>query len=303
MATWGGFWPGDRTATTQGLGALTVHSMGRFGTFTGATNLDSLINGKLLSLKSKADVKDIFLDVQGQIGSLTIGGSLLGGVASNSAVISSTGDIGAVIITGDLIGEGTSGAFFDNGAIRVANDIGSATIKGSIIGNTTNRALITARGQLTPAGTTDLAIGKLTVTGRVEHALIHAGESYPVFTPSVQNADAQIGPVIVGGDWIASDLVAGALAGGDGQFGNADDVIMSGAGVKNVATVFSKITSIVIGGQVLGTVGAGDHFGFVAQNIGSFKVKNSVTTFPLLAGNTNDDFLVGLLGDLRVNEI
>lgn len=54
---------GDATTTTQGLGALTVHSMGRFGTFTGATNLDSSINGALLSLKSKTDVKDIFLDV------------------------------------------------------------------------------------------------------------------------------------------------------------------------------------------------------------------------------------------------
>ena len=78
---------------------------------------------------------------------------------------------------------------------------------------------------------------------------------------------------------------------------------MSGAGAKNVATVFSKITSIVIGGQAFGTPGSGDHFGFVAQNIGSFKVKNSVTTFPLVIGNSNDDHLVGLFDDVRVNEI
>ncbi len=69
--------------------------------------------------------------------------------------------------------------------------------------------------------------------------------------------------------------------------------------MKNIATVFSKITSIVIGGQVLGTVGAGVHFGFVAENIGSFKVKTGTTTFILVAGNGNDDHLVGL----RVNEI
>lgn len=593
---------GDATTTTQGLGALTVHSMGRFGTFTGAMNLDSNINGALLSLKSKTDVKDILLDVQGKIGSLTIGGSLLGGAASNSAAISSTGDIGAVIITGDLIGEGagagtittggklasvtiggsligsgafsgqlfssgdmgavkigrdlrggagassgqiravsklasvtiggsligssgqssgqvfsagtlgpvvitgdvrggsfnaanqaqaagavvsnasiasvtiggsliggagefsgvlasglgtaplpqdmgavkvtgdvrggsglasgrvnsdgklasltiggsligsngpesgsvsslqdmgavsikgdliggsitsagsisstakiasvtiggsliggsgdlsgnifsagelttltingdirggsasgsaqlnesgsvrasrigtltlggslnagtdtTTAPFFGNGSIRVTNDIGSLTIKGSIIGNPTNRALITARGQLTPTGTTDLAIGKLTVTGRVEHGLIHAGIANFAF-----NADAQIGPVVIGGDWIASDLVAGANDGGNG-FGNSGDAkFSSGVGAKDVATVSSRITSIVIGGEVLGTVGGTDHFGFVAENIGSFKVKGGTTTFPMLAGNGNDAFFVGLLGDLAVREI
>jgi hypothetical protein len=48
---------------------------------------------------------------------------------------------------------------------------------------------------------------------------------------------------------------------------------------------------------------AGDQIGIVAQNIGSFKVKGGATTFPLVTGNSNDDFLVGLFGDLRVNEI
>jgi hypothetical protein len=56
---------GDATTTTQGLGALTVHSMGQFGTSTGAPELYSLINGKLLSLKSKTDLRDIFLETSG----------------------------------------------------------------------------------------------------------------------------------------------------------------------------------------------------------------------------------------------
>jgi hypothetical protein len=108
--------------------------------------------------------------------------------------------------------------------------------------------------------------------------------------------------VVIGHDWIASDLVAGAVDGGNG-FGNLLDAKISGGGVKDVATVFSRITSIVIGGQVLGTVGGTDHFGFVAENIGSFKVKGGTTTFPMLAGNGNDAFFVGLLGDLAVREI
>jgi hypothetical protein len=216
----------------------------------------------------------------------------------------SAGRIGALTLGGSLIAgtDQAGGTFRDNGAIRVTNDIASVTIKGSIIGNTTNRAMITARGQLTPTGTIDLAIGKLTVNGRVEHALIHAGIN-PNDSPNGRNADAQIGPVIVGGDWIASSLVAGALAGADGKFGTSDDVKISGSGAKDVATISSKITSIVIGGQALGTNGGTDHFGFVAQNIGSFKVKNGGTTFPLLTGNGNDDFLIGLFEDLRLNEI
>ena len=275
-------------------------------------NLASVTIGGSLIGGSGSNSSGTVVAALGELTTLTINGDIRGGSASGSASLFYSGGvfasrIGTLTLGGSLIAgvDSTSGIFEDNGAIRVANDIGSATIKGSIIGNTTNLALITARGQLTPVGTTDLAIGKLTVNGRVEHGLIHAGESFPDSgAPSVRNADAQIGPVIVSGDWIASSLAAGALAGVDGQFGTADDVKISGGGSpKDVATVFSKITSIVIGGEVIGTVAGGDHFGFVAENIGSFKVKAGVTTFPLLAGNGNDDFLVGLFGDLRVNEI
>ncbi len=55
---------GDATTTTQGLGALKVHSMGRFGTFTGAVNLKSTIQGKLLSFQAKSDVHEAQFEVQ-----------------------------------------------------------------------------------------------------------------------------------------------------------------------------------------------------------------------------------------------
>jgi hypothetical protein len=48
----------------------------------------------------------------------------------------------------------------------------------------------------------------------------------------------------------------------------------------------------------------GDHFGFVAENIGSFKVKTGTTTYSLIAGNSNDDLLLTILfNDTRLNEI
>jgi hypothetical protein len=70
--------------------------------------------------------------------------------------------------------------------------------------------------------------------------------------------------------------------------------------------VLSRIASILIKGQALGTpsmVNATDHFGFVAQQIGSFKVGG--TKFPLTAGAGNDTagFVVGATSDLRVLEV
>src|SRR4029450_6295949 len=125
------------------------------------------------------------------------------------------------------------------------------------------------------------AIGKLRVGGQVEFADIRAGwdtGNNPV------NADAQIGSVVVGGDWIASSLSAGIEPGGDGEFGTGDDGKITGG--TNVTGVVSKIGSIGIGGQGLGTPGGADGFCFVAQQIGSIVVGG--TAIPLTPGLNND---------------
>ncbi len=142
------------------------------------------------------------IEAGGELTTVTITGNLQGGSISGSASLQDSGivtarRIGTMTLGGSLIaGVGTtSGSFVNNGAIRSENDIASLTIKGSVIGKAANPGvMITARGQLNPAGTTDLAIGKLTVNGRVEGAQILAGYRSGTFaTP--QNADAQIGPV------------------------------------------------------------------------------------------------------------
>jgi hypothetical protein len=76
---------------------------------------------------------------------------------------------------------------------------------------------------------------------------------------------------------------------------------MSGVGVTDVATRSSRIASITIGGQVLGTLAGGDHFGFVAQTIGPVRIGG--TAQPMTIGNGNDDLALGITGDLRVNEV
>ena len=145
--------------------------------------------------------------------------------------------------------------------------------------------------------TTDLAMGKISIVGRVEFANILAG--YDVNLSAV-NGDAQIGAVSVGGDWVASNLVAGAknAASGNTNFGNGSDASI-GAGS---AGIVAKIASITIAGQVFGTpksVSTTDHFGFVAQQIGAVKIGgNSIV---LTAGL--DNLAVGETSDMTVHEV
>src|SRR5205814_1477886 len=113
-----------------------------------------------------------------------------------------------------------------------------------------------------------IAIGSVTIGGRVEFANILAGYDLDL-VPT--NGDAQIGPVKVGGDWIASNLVAGVqnTASTNTSFGNGNDAAIPDENPATIAT----ITSISIGGYIYGTplsANSGDHFGFVAQKIGSF---------------------------------
>ena len=173
------------------------------------------------------------------------------------------------------------------------------TIKGSIVGNSTNAALIAAVGQAAPPAGSDVAIGTIRVMGRVEYGLIDAG-TFGEHT----NADAQIGTVTVGGDWIASSLVAGTNAGVDGLYGTADDV--KSAGGKDLVNVLSSIGSITINGTVIGTAITGDHFGFVAETVGTVTINGAA--IPHVAGPHNDDILLatdidGLFGDVRLREI
>ncbi len=111
----------------------------------------------------------------------------------------------------------------------------------------------------------------------------------------------------IDGDWYASSLVAGAVAGADGRFGTNDDAKASGAGVKDVVTVSSRINSLTIKGRALGTTQLGDNFGVVAENFGTINI--NANNIPQTAGNNNDDFFIGWNSqinaerDFRLHEI
>jgi hypothetical protein len=171
-------------------------------------------------------------------------------------------------------------------------------IGGSIFGTAAAPILIGARGQATPTPGHDLAISSISIKGSAEYANIGAGWDFS--TATATNADAQIGTVSIGLDWIASNVVAGAAPGLDGFFGTADDVLTPGG----TATVAS-IAKIVIKGRALGTPGGADHFGIVAEQIISCKI--GPVPIPLLTGPGNDlppdDFSLSSTGDIRLREV
>jgi hypothetical protein len=122
----------------------------------------------------------------------------------------------------------------------------------------------------------------------VENAVIRGGYL-------TDNGHAQIGAITVNGNWTASSIVAGVKTSANSNhpllFGNADDSILP----AGASSVFSRIASIVIKGEVHGTAAGGDHFGFVAKQIGSVKIgtvkydlAKNATAAPIEIGDTSD---------------
>jgi hypothetical protein len=252
---------------------------------------------------------------------VTIGHDLIHKIVGTSDLASSgkiSGDtIKSITIGGSIISEvdNTGGSSrISNIVLQSTNDIGSITVKGDITGDASSPVIIMARGQKTPGATSDVAIGNVNVSGRVDETQILVG--YNALMQPV-NADAQIGSVNVGGDWIASSLVAGAknsqiVSNGQGgfirlnnvNFGDASDAKISGTGTMDNPNLISKIASIVIKGQILGTadsVSTTDHFGFVAEQIGFLQIGNYPRV--LHPGSGNDHFALGPTGDVAVDEI
>jgi hypothetical protein len=324
---------GNIKAGTAG-GSGRIFAQGHLASITvGGSLLGGLIQGgaAMGPVKIGGDIVGGDRDESGSVfcpislASLTVGGSLRAGTAIRTGAIVSSGPIGAVRIGHDLVGGALSGAgvtgaalgciigqrigrvfiggsllagfqtngatLEDSGAIRAENDIGEIVVKGSIVGNTTLPVFITA-GRATPGTLGFVAIKSLTVGGRVERTQIIAGVTKDAAMTPV-NGDAQISAISVGGDWVSSRVTAGTQPGVDRIYGTADDSFQGGG----VGTAVSRIASITIKGQVVGSVDPAESFRFMAQKIGSFRVGG--TAFPLTAGA--DNFSVGTTpGNVRI---
>lgn len=267
----GGVGPGSASIRSgAALGKVTV-----FGSLVGGDGMDS------------AQVSSV-----DDLGGLFVGGSLRGGAGDRSARVLAGGRLLSLTVGGSLVGG--QGTALDAACVRAGKDIGPILIKGSIDGSV-RPVTISAVGHPNPL-TTDVAIRSFSVRGDVVGATVLAGydtSSQPV------NADAQVGPVSVLGDWTTSILAAGVTAGGDGVFGTGDDAVIAEAG--QLAAVSARIASVRVGGQATGTGSAGDGYGFFAQTVGAFNLGG--VAVPMRAGIANDSLVFGSTLDVYLREV
>ena len=231
------------------------------------------------------------------VGQLSISGSVVGGdlddAASDDLEASALIQIkkaSSIIIGGSLVsGSDYSGGnvILNSATIRVEQNVGKLIIKGSVLGTADTQIFITASGQETIFLNTDqdVAFGSIAIGGSVIHSSILAGYGTGTLaTESEENPNAQIGTVVVGGDWIASNLLSGARW--SDSFGDGLD--SKAAGVDSPA-ITACITSIAIVGQIIGTASSStDQFRFMAQAIDKMTVGGSLVSLDIRKGNDND---------------
>lgn len=261
-----GYWHGDK------IGFVTIGGDLVGGAFINGGNIEYTTS---TSIKIGGSILGGTADFAGHLGgsakSIVIGRDIRGAdITSDDPLYAGSitgGNVGSVVIGGSLIAgfDHSSGSPSNDGSI-VVNSLGSLTIKGSVVGNSTMTANIQAA----------TSIKSIHITGRVEFGLI-AGYL----------RGAQLGSLTVGGDWIASNVVVGL--GLDTNFGDGNEAVSTIPGGN--PNVTSKIGSIVIAGQVLGTADLSRTFGFGAEEIVSFKVGGG--KFPLTAGAHTDTFALG----------
>jgi hypothetical protein len=198
------------------------------------------------------------------------------------------------------------------GAIKTLTVLGSvtdatlaATRFGTVrIGGDVSDSAVHARGLADPTSKGGaLVLKRLSVGGSVTGTQFLAGydsAGLPV------NADVQIGSVQIGGNWIASDLVAGAAAGPDNQFGTDDDVLITTPPGKELV---ARIARISIRGVINGETAPGaTRFGFVAEEIAKFQTGTARVAVEHGPGNDNlnaaDPLLTfGLVRDVALREV
>ncbi|MGC3992071.1 MAG: hypothetical protein QM796_20735 [Chthoniobacteraceae bacterium] len=296
------------------LGKITIHGsiIGGTSRYTGLIEsmqtADSItIDG---SVEGGTGEESGVINCDGDIGSIKIGGDLQGGSISgtdsldDSGTITSVfGKIASIAIGGSIIaGTNTgTGSLTDNTTIHASQGLGSLDVSGNISGNEQTMVVISADKTVSQNATMDVAIHKITVGGSVAYTNVLAGYGYASGIPGISalNGDAQIGTVIVGGNWQSSSIVAGATntASGNQNFGDSNDAAIATGNPK----VLSKIATIVIGAGVSGTLGSGDYFGMVAEEIGNLKINGQKVA--LAAGPDNDDTVIDGTNDMAVHEV
>ena len=207
-------------------------------------------------------------DIVGALGALIVKGDVTNAYLHVTG--GAEGKIGSISIGGSLTGLNVGTAADRPGAIEASGDIGVVKIGRDVQGNGFGSGFIQS----------DLGkIKSVTIGG----SLIGGPGQ---FSGQVRSG-GDLGPVKIGGN----------VQGGAGA---SSGVIASdtGFGVDS-----GKIASVSIGGTVAGTPGTGDHFGFVAQRIGSFQAGAFTATLRAAAPPDVIDLSIITGKDVTIREI
>ena len=193
------------TAASFGVVRITGDILGGLNALTGG--FDSItIGGSLI-----ADVFGGSIAAFSTLGTVKIGGSLIGSSAGGDQNLKAK-FAGNITIGGDIIGRGGVAP-----VIQIAASAGAISVGGDVRGP----AGAVTRLAFDTGVSTARGFASLTVKGSVANSFISSGIENIGYLPL--HADATLGPVKVGGNWIASSIVAGLGRGGDNLTGTADD--------------------------------------------------------------------------------
>jgi hypothetical protein len=278
---------GSSSGTVLAIKSLSVLSFGRFGE-RGSGDSFSQINGSVGSLSVKGDFIESNFFATGNLTSASVGGSVIGGMASGDGQIYAKGNVGKITIKKDLIGGGA----LSTGLLGAGLDLGTVTIGGSIFGGKGDNSgnvlagfegaatisKIIVRGSVVGGagvnsgyigdkfvGHLDNHVNLLSVaigvdliggTGDNSGSIFVTGDVTKVaIKKHLTGGDGRLSGAVVAGGNLGSATVGGSIYGGNG--------INSGAVIAGYELTPSTITLVKVTGSVVG--GLGDRSGLIGS--------------------------------------
>ena len=260
---------GSGSSTVLAIKSLTVNSIGRFEGITGKVQ-GSKVAGSVGALTVKGNVDGTFFSVSSGIGSIAIGGSLLGGSnAQGGDGAIECGSIGKISIKGDL--RGGNGEF--NGEISSGSNIGTVTVGGSIYGGEaveSGSIFSTSLGKVTVGGSVIGGSGTFSGSLNAQNNVASISIAGSVIGGSGDGSGTIVGGEGSSGGTIGKITIGGSVIGGSGQYSGV-------LGDTDLLPVSVNLAAVVIGKDIVGGSGAASG-GVIAAHgsIGSLTLKGSL---------------------------
>lgn len=302
---------GDADEATIGLKSLSVRSLGKFDTSTGAPDLESRIDGNAGSIVIKTDLRAANLLINdlgasGNVGSIIIGGSIIGAAALDSGRIFAEGKIGFLSVGGSI--QGSNGS--NSGGIFAGKGGGTFLIKGSVIGDGVNSGMIEVQGDLkllriggSIVGGNLSAAGSVEVSGNLGSVVVIGSVLGGTGANSgrIETLGGTIGAVTIGGDLVGGSAFASGRI--ESDTGVTKSVVIKGS-IVGVGDASGAVTAdgfgkIMVGRDIRG--GATSDTGYISAGvlgIGQLMVGGSVIGG--LGDTSGTIYTSGTIGNLRL---